>query len=103
MGWVEVKLKLNPSSSNCNQVELVPPLLVTLQNLDCPILEYNAGEELVHNDENTISAVYESFLGKKKAKRDALVNYIQSTSSDQICSLKTGRKDVVIPKLYSKC
>lgn len=98
MGWVEVKLKLNPSSSNSNQVELVPPLLVTLENLDCPILGYNASEELVRNDENLIFAVYESFSGKEKAKRDAFVNYIQSTSSDQICSLKTGRKDVVIPK-----
>lgn len=57
----------------------------------------------MRSDENPISAVYESVSEKGKAKRDALVNYIQSTSSDQICSLRTGRKDVVISKLHSKC
>ena len=50
------------------------------------------------NDQNPIPTVYESFPGKDKAKLDAVVNFIQSTSSDHICSLKTGRKDVVIPK-----
>lgn len=57
----------------------------------------------MRSDENPISAVYESFSEKGKAKRDALVNYIQSTSSDQICSLRTGRKEAVVSKLHSKC
>ena len=41
------------------------------------------------------------FQGKDKEKLDALVNFIQSTSSDHTCSLKTGRKDVVIPKNHT--
>ena len=82
-------------------MELVAPFLVTSENLDCPILEYNAVEELVRNYQNPIPTVYESFPGKDKAKLDALVNFIQSTSSDHICSLRTGRKDVVIPKNHT--
>ena len=101
IGCVEVRLKLTPSSSNSTQVELVAPFLVTSENLDCPILGYNAIEELVRNDRNPIPTLYESFPGKDKAKLDALVNFIQSTSSHHICSLKTGRKDVVIPKNHT--
>ena len=89
IGWVDVRLTLTPSSSNSNQVELVAPFLVTSESLDCPILGYNAIEELVRNDQNPIPTVYESFPGEDKAKLDALVNFIQSTSSDHICSLKT--------------
>ena len=83
-GWVEVRLKLTQSSSNSIQEELVAPFLVTSENLDCPILWYNAFEELMHNDQNQIPTVYERFPGKDKAKLDALVNFIQSTSSDHI-------------------
>ena len=74
---------------------------MTSESLDCPILGYNAIEELVRNEQNPIPTVYESFPGKDKAKLDALVNFIQSTSLDHICSLKTGRKDVVIPENHT--
>ena len=74
---------------------------MTSESLDCPILGYNAIEELVRNEQNPIPTVYQSFPGKDKAKLDALVNFIQSTSLDHICSLKTGRKDVVIPENHT--
>ena len=67
IGWVEVRLKLTPSSSNSTQVELVAPFLVTSDNVDCPILGYNAIEELVRNDQNPILTVYDHFPGKDKA------------------------------------
>ena len=41
------------------------------------------------------------FKGKDEVKLDALVNFLQSTSSGHICSLKTGRKDVIIPKNHT--
>ena len=58
IGWVEVRVKLTPSSGNSTQVELVAPFLVTSENLDCPILGYNAIEELMRNDQNPITTVY---------------------------------------------
>ena len=80
-------------------MELVPPFLVTSENSDCPILGYNAIEELLDTNQNPTPTVYKRFPEKKdKTKLDALVNFIQSTSPDHICSLKTGRKDLIIPK-----
>ena len=40
--YIEIRLKLSPSSSNSNQVKLVARFIVTSENLDCPILVYNA-------------------------------------------------------------
>lgn len=56
IGWVEVRLKLTPSSSNSNQVELVAPFLVT-ENVDCPILRYSAIDELLSNDQNPVHSL----------------------------------------------
>ena len=81
-------------------MEPVAPFLVTSENLDCPILGYNAIEECA-----MIRAQFPQsmrvFKGKDEVKLDALVNFLQSTSSGHICSLKTGRKDVIIPKNHT--
>ena len=74
------------------------PFLVTSEKIDCSILGYNAIEELVNQDQNPKPTIYKSFPGTDKTKLDALVNFIQSSSSDAICKVKTGRRDVVIPK-----
>ena len=49
-GWVEVRMKLTPPSSDSNQEELLVPFLVTTEKLECPILGYNVIEELVSQD-----------------------------------------------------
>ena len=91
-------MKLTSLSSDSSQEELLVPFLVTSEKLDCPILGYNVIEELVSQDQNPRPIIYNSFPGKDKAKLDALVNFIQSSSSDAICKVRTRRKDVVIPK-----
>jgi len=98
VGWVEVRVKLTSLSSDSSQEEMLVPFLVTSEMLDCPILGYNVIEQLVSQDQNPRPIIYKSFPGKDKAKLDALVNFIQSSSSDAICKLRTGRKNVVIPK-----
>ena len=98
IGWVEVRMKLTPPSSDSNQEELLVPLLVTTEKLECPILGYNVIEELVSQDQNPKPTIYKSFPGTDKTKLDALVNFIQSSSSDAICKVRTGRKNVIIPK-----
>ena len=74
------------------------PFLVTPEKLDCPILGYNVIEELVSQDQNPTSRIYKSFLETDKTKLNALVNFIQGSSSDAICKVRTGRKGVLIPK-----
>lgn len=71
---------------------------MTLEKLDCPILGYNVIEELVSQDQNPTPTIYKSFPETDNTKLDALVNFIQSSSSDAICKVRTGRKDVIIPK-----
>ena len=91
-------MKLTPPSSDSNQEELLVPFLVTAEKLECPILGYNVIEELVSQDQNPNPTIYKSFPGTDKTKLDALVNFSQSSSSDAICKVRTGRKDVIIPK-----
>ena len=100
IGWVEVRVKLTPPSSDSDQEELLVPFLVTSEKLDCPILRYNVIEELVpvSQEQNPTPTIYKSFPETDKRKLDALVNFIQGSSSDAICKVRTGRKDVIIPK-----
>ena len=96
--WVEVRERLTPPCSDSGHEELLVPFLVTSEKLDCPILGYNVIEELVNQDQNPSPTIYKSFPETDKTKLDALVNFIQGSSSDAICKVRTGRKDVIIPK-----
>ena len=98
IGWVEARVTLTPPSSDSDQEELLVPFLVTSEKLDCPILGYNVIEELVSQEKNPTPTIYKSFPETDKRKSDALVNLIQGSSSDAICKVRTGRKDVIIPK-----
>ena len=53
---------------------------------------------MVSQDQNPKRILYKSFPGKDKTKLEALPNFTHTSSSDAICKVKTGRKDVVIPK-----
>ena len=53
IGWVEVKVKLTPPSSESSQKKLLVPFPVTSEKLDCSILGYNVIEELVSQDQNS--------------------------------------------------
>ena len=98
IGWVEVRVKLIPPSSHSNQGELIVPFLVTSETLDCPILGYNVIEELVSQDQNSKPIIYKSFPETESTKLDALVNFIQNSTSGAICKIRTGRKNVMVPK-----
>ena len=78
--WVEVILKSSPSSSDSNQEEMVVPVLVRSENLDCPILGHNVIEEVVSQDQNQMPTSFR----------------VQARTSDCICEVKSGRKDVII-------
>ena len=74
--------------------------------LDSPILGYNVIEELVKHDDNSVEAIYSSFPCKGRDKLDARVNFIQSSNSESICGIRTGKKDMIIPKnktVYVTC
>ena len=71
IGWVDVRVKLTPPSSDSDQEELLVPFLVTSEKLYCPILEYNVIEELVSQEQNPTPTIYKSFPETDKRKLDA--------------------------------
>ena len=97
IGWVEVRVKLILPSSHSNQGELIVPFLATSETLDCPVLGYNVTEELVNQDQNSKPIIYKSFPQTESTKLDALVNFIQNSTSGAIFKVRTGRKNVMVP------
>ena len=106
IGWAENDVKLLHPQDNQKHDEITVPFLVTNEKIDSPILGYNVIEELVKHDDNSVEAIYSSFPGNGKDKLDALVNFIQSSNSESICGIRTGKKDMIIPKnktVYVTC
>ena len=106
IGWSEIDVKLVHPHDGQKHDKITVPFLVTKEKLDCPILGYNVIEELVKFDNSPVEAVYTSFPGKGKDKLNALVNFIQSSTPEPICGIRTGKKDIIIPKnktVYVTC
>ena len=89
------------------------PILVTEDELGLPIIGYNVIEEAVKGLEDKLSAVHmltRALVGMDEKKAEAVVNFIQTNAvvekPEQLGIVKTGNKNVVIPKgrnLKMKC
>ena len=79
-------------------MELVPPFLVTSENLDCPILGYNAIEELLDTDQNPTPTVYECFPEKRQDKASRSRKLYSKYKSRSYMQSKNWQKDLIIPK-----
>ena len=69
------------------------------EELDHPIIGYNVIEEVVNSGEDNylrIQEVKTAFPNIKDA--DALVTLIKGIDSDYMCTVKTTKKDILIPK-----
>ena len=104
-GWVELQFRLNNSDADSS---LNVPFLVTREKLDMPLIGYNVIEELV-NGKVTLTPVPESqnlllksisssFHNIDCSKAEALVSFIQTSNSGELCYIKTGKRDIIIPK-----
>ena len=104
-GWVELQFRLNNSDADSS---LNVPFLVTREKLDMPLIGYNVIEELV-NGKVTLTPVPESqnlllksisssFHNIDCSKAEALVSFIQTSNSGESCYIKTGKRDIIIPK-----
>ena len=71
--------------------------------MDLPLIGYNVIEEQLRskNNDTNLSTLIECFPTTKPSNVEALVNFIQSTSGQDLCSVKTSKRNVVIPK--GKC
>ena len=95
-GWVELKFKLLSSSN-----ELTVPFLVTEEALDVPLIGFNVIEEIIKSrdsDNDLNRSVTSSFTGLNNHDASTFVNFIQNASQEELCSVKTTKRDVIIPK-----
>ena len=105
IGWADVRVRLPPCEGEAQDVHV--PFLITIDRLEMPILGYNVIDELVKmsspEDEptpgfNILSAFKAVFEDIDEKQLEALINLIQAPSDDYICSIRTSKRDTVIPK-----
>ncbi|KAK3720025.1 hypothetical protein QZH41_005170 [Actinostola sp. cb2023] len=99
-GWVELEFRL---SSPDNKLSV--PFLVTNECLDATIIGYNVIEELLRAEKVISSRNAEiglAFSALKQDDTETFINLIQQhTIPNELCTLKTSKRDVIIPKQQS--
>ena len=100
IGWVELNFRL----SSCNN-ELKVPFLVTEQYLDSPLIGFNVIEEIVKDSNEDVAlsqAVASSFTDLDSQTASVFVNFIQGLNQEELCSIKTTKRDITIPANHSQ-
>ena len=101
LGWVNVKCELKGDTKGTSIIDL--PMLVTESPLDHPIIGYNVLEQLVSKcdtnskTEEIISVLSDSLPDVVVGNLNSLVDSIRSGSDPYLCSVKTGKRDIIIP------
>ena len=99
-GWTEIEVRL--ISSNKDEPSVLVPFLITDDSLEYPILGYNVIEELMKpiytSDKQSkhISAVQASFRDVKKEVLHELINLMQAAKEDNLCTIKSPKRDITI-------
>jgi len=102
--WADVRVRL-PSPTKEGQ-EVHVPFLVTVDHLEMPILGYNVIEELVKIDSpkgespsgyGILSSLKAAFVDSGERQLEALINLRQASDDDYLCSVRTPKRDTVIP------
>ncbi len=100
-GWTEIEVRL--ISSKEKDPSVMVPFLVTNDSLEYPILGYNVIEELI-KPINTfdiqsahIATVQASFQGFDEEVLLELVRLMQTARANELCTIKSPKKDLVIP------
>ena len=86
------------------------PFLVTIGKINVPIIGFNVICELTRNKNGTIEAdnrelltgIERTFPVLKDGKGQAFINIIKEcTEEDYVCTVKTNKKDIIIPRKSS--
>ena len=105
-GFIELELELISDSSSNKSV--IVPFLVTTGALDLPIIGFNVICELTKNKDGIIKATDKSVIDQIQASFPALrsdhdsqafISLVKdSVEQDYVCSVKTTKKDIIVPK-----
>ena len=73
------------------------PFLVTREEINYPIIGYNVIELFVkdNNPEQVVPAATNSFAN---TDINALINFIRSDTTESLCTVRTSKRNIVIPK-----
>ena len=98
-GWIEIELKMRfPQDSP----PITFPALVTRNQLQQPILGYNVIEMVVQHSGNDASRLLGGAMKNlQQRSADQLVQLIQTNDPEEVCRVRSGRKDIVIPQQSS--
>ena len=92
-GWVELEFQIGESGNT------TPVLfLVANEKLELPLLGFIVIEHLIKVNKLDCNDISSNFLGTKTFNAPALVEFVNNVSHVELCSVKTARKDVVIPR-----
>ena len=100
-GWAELDFRIPNNQSDINVIKV--PFLVTAESIDMPIIGFNVIKKIVSND-STDNPDFEScfskmFVNAKPKNAEALISLIRTiTTEDKLGSVKTSKRDCVIPK-----
>ena len=96
--WVEVRFPLMFDETS---KKIQVPLLVTSDTLNYPIIGYNVIDGFVTQQSDCNYPMVQSFKNTQPENVDALINFIQTPKQTDLCDVKTGKRDVTIPKKQS--
>ena len=97
-GWAEINFQVTPYSP-----VLTVPFLVRPENSDPPLIGYNTIEESICIDPTANpETLGETFPDVEKEKLDTLISFIKTDCREtELCSVKTNKRDYVVPKKTS--
>ncbi len=95
-GWVKLPFQLENSNTT-----LLVPFLVTKERLDTPIIGYNVIAEL--SKQNGFSALNSQlFPGMANVDINQVTGILQKSSEEDLCTIKTSKKDHILQPGKSK-
>ena len=98
-GWVDLTFRLSSPES-----ELSVPFLVTEEILETPLVGYNVIEEILQEKngneslQRQVADVNSAFTDLNLQDSKVLVNFIQEIKEVELCTVKTTKGNVTIPK-----
>ncbi|CAC5417221.1 unnamed protein product [Mytilus coruscus] len=94
-GWVQVNFKLKSKEEKLENSLEVPFLLSSHPDMNKPIKGYNVIEHYMEKHTN-VAGILKSAMGIKVNRINTVMNIIKSSNGD-ICSVRNGKRDIIIP------